>query len=80
MCRMMCSDICFVLALALNCKICCGLADVLLNCLELTSQEDVTLDEADPELAVLDSKRAWLEEGVNFERFFFSAYSKLLDV
>jgi len=43
-------------------------------------REDVTLDEADPELAALDSKWAWLREGVNFKLFFFSAYSKLLDI
>ena len=43
-------------------------------------REDVTLDEADPELVALDSKWAWLREGVNFKRFFFSAYSKLLDI
>jgi hypothetical protein len=52
----------------------------VLNCLELTLQEDVALDEAGPELAALDSKWAWLREGVNFESFFFSAYSKLLEV
>jgi hypothetical protein len=52
----------------------------VLSCRELTLQEDVTLDEADPELAVLDGKWAWLREGVNSKRFFFSAYSKLLDV
>jgi len=75
----MCSAICFILALAPNCKICCRPA-LVLNCLKLTLQEDVTLDEADPELAALDSKWAWLREGINFKRFFFSAYSKLLDV
>jgi hypothetical protein len=63
---MMCSAVCFVLALALDCKICCGPVLVLIS-LELTLQEDVTLDEADPELAALDSKWAWLREGVNFK-------------
>jgi hypothetical protein len=48
------------------------------NCLELTLQEDVTFDEADPELAALDSKWAWLREGVNFKRFFYFCLQQII--
>jgi hypothetical protein len=77
--RMMCNAACFVTALAMNCKVYCRPV-LVWNCLELTLQEDVTLDEADPELSALDSKWAWLREGVNFLGFFFSAHNKLLDL
>lgn len=52
----------------------------MLNCLEMTLQEDVSLEETGPELAAHKSKWAWCREGLNFKRFFVSAYSKLLDV
>ena len=75
----MCSAICFIIGLPMNCKICRRPA-LVLNSFDVALLEDVTLNEADPELAAVDSKWAWLREEVNFKRFFFSTYSKLLNV
>jgi hypothetical protein len=70
---MVCNAICFMLGLALNSKF-CSRPTLVLNCLELTSQEDANLDEADPKLVAQNGKWTLLSEGVNFKRFFVSAY------